>query len=264
MIPTDIKPDYKSYPDWFEETFNLSLYDKPASIFEFTMSKVYKDFVNSDFWIELCHNLKNYNDEYYLAQDYHLLKTDAPPQLMSKTYSSVINKSFRKNIINNKFYPDPPDYGWVTPDNWFEKTNDLLRTTITVKYLDGVEFLEKKVRELAEKHNFIFDVDYEAREEGYYAAHITIKGKLNIVDEKWDEREILFPIEIQITTQLQEVIKGLLHKMYEEARVAHGAETEKKWQWDYKSLQFSSNYLGHILHYVEGMILEVRDKQKNK
>jgi len=31
---------------------------------------------------------------------------------------------------------------------------------------------------------------------------------------------------------------------------------------DYKSPEFSSNYLGHIIHYVKGMIVEIRDKEK--
>ena len=37
---------------------------------------------------------------------------------------------------------------------------------------------------------------------------------------------------------------------------------EKIWQWNYKSDEFAANYLGHILHYVEGMIIEIRDKKR--
>ncbi|MGA8916838.1 MAG: hypothetical protein WB474_12690 [Nitrososphaeraceae archaeon] len=36
---------------------------------------------------------------------------------------------------------------------------------------------------------------------------------------------------------------------------------DTNWKWNYKSDLFSSSYLGHILHYVEGLILEVRHKQ---
>jgi hypothetical protein len=32
--------------------------------------------------------------------------------------------------------------------------------------------------------------------------------------------------------------------------------------WKYDSDQFISAYLGHILHYVEGMIIEVRDRKR--
>ena len=37
-----------------------------------------------------------------------------------------------------------------------------------------------------------------------------------------------------------------------------------KWQWNYKGDEFTANYLGHILHYVEGMIMEIRDKQEER
>ncbi len=67
-------------------------------------------------------------------------------------------------------------------------------------------------------------------------------------------------VEIQITTQIQEIIKVLLHKHYEENRKTT-VPKDYKWQWDYKSPEFSSNYLGHIIHYVEGMIVEIRDKE---
>jgi hypothetical protein len=31
--------------------------------------------------------------------------------------------------------------------------------------------------------------------------------------------------------------------------------------WNYRNDQFITTYLGHILHYVEGMIIEVRDRE---
>ena len=72
--------------------------------------------------------------------------------------------------------------------------------------------------------------------------------------------KIMVSIEIQITTQLQEVIKKLLHKYYEERR-KRIEKPSVKWQWDYKSDEFSTNYLGHILHYVEGMIMDIRESR---
>lgn len=258
-----IKPDLHSYEKWFQEKFGVEPYSKVSSIYEFVISKLLKDLEKSDFWKELNKNFSNYNDEYYLTYNYPLLKIESL-QLLAKPYKSLINKSFRKNILQNDNFPDEPINGWISPDNWFTKINDLIRTTITVRYLDGVKFIVDKIQALSQKHDYVFLVDYEAREEGYYAAHITTKGKFIIVDNEWKENEVLFPVEIQVTTQLQEVIKGLLRKMYEETRISSDNEKEVKWQWDYKSLEFSSNYLGHILHYVEGMILEVRDKQKRK
>lgn len=258
MIPT-----IKNYPAWFKDKFDFDLNGKSATVFQYVIQKLYSDFEKSDFWKQLEANLKNYNDEYYLRNGYQLLKVE-PLKLFSKSYQSLVNKSFRKNILLNARFPNEPENGWVTPENWFTKIKDLLRTTITVKYLDGVQFITDRINRLAEEIGYTFSVDFEAREEGYYAAHITIEGKFNIVDESWNAKEVVIPVEIQITTQLQEVIKILLHKMYEEARVLPTTNINQKWQWDYKSLEFSSNYLGHILHYVEGMILEVRDKQNQK
>jgi ppGpp synthetase/RelA/SpoT-type nucleotidyltranferase len=257
-----MKPTLENYPDWYIENFDINLMSKSPSIYTYVIQKLQRDVENSDFWKQLNGEMKNFTDEYYLIHGYPLLKIESVP-LFAKTYDSVINKTFRKNIVLNDNFPEPPPNGWIKPDNWFEKISDLLRTSITVRYLDGVEFLANKIKQLCINNDYEFIVDYEAREEGYYAAHITIKGKFIIIDEDWNSKEIIFPIEIQITTQLQEVIKALLHKMYEEVRVLPTTNNNQKWQWDYKSLEFSSNYLGHILHYVEGMILEVRDKQKN-
>lgn len=258
-----MKPTIDTYQNWFKDKFEVDLDSKPASVYQYVIQMLYRDFEDSCFWKEFLSNIPNYNDEYYLINGYSLLKIEPIP-IFQKSYESLINKTFRKNILLNENYPEAPKGGWITPENWFSEIKDLLRTTITVRYLDGVQFISNKIKELAEKNNYSFLVDFEAREEGYYAAHITIEGKFNIVDVDWNVKEINFPMEIQVTTQLQEVIKGLLHKMYEEVRVSPPLEKNLKWQWDYKCMEFSSNYLGHILHFVEGMILEVRDKQKQK
>lgn len=256
------RPTIHSYSDWFKDKFQIELYAKPSSIYQYVIQKLMGDFENCDLWKEFEANINNYNDEYRINKGYPLLKIE-PLIISAKPYKSLINKCYRKNILLNANYPEPPINGWISPANWFIKINDLLRTTMTVRYLDGVEFMVSKIQTLTNKYKFSFDVNYEAREEGYYAAHITIAGKFSIVDNEWNVIEVNFPFEIQITTQLQEVIKSLLHKMYEEIRVLPKIETSNKWQWDYKSREFRSNYLGHILHYIEGMILEVRDKQKN-
>ena len=80
----------------------------------------------------------------------------------------------------------------------------------------------------------------------------------------WDTERIDVSIELQITTQLQEVIRKLLHSYYENVRKRAGEREDVKWQWNYKSEEFAANYLGHILHYIEGMIMEVRERQRRK
>ncbi len=152
----------------------------------------------------------------------------------------------------------------VGPKEWFTEIKDLVRTKIIVRYLDGVEFLVNKIQSLATNHKFNFSVDFEAREVGYYAAHITLTNDFRILGIDGAEHKILFSIEIQISTELQEAVKELTHKIYENVRDLPKNLNGKKWQWDNQSLEFKSYYLGHILHYVDGMLLEARKMQKLK
>ena len=105
-------------------------------------------------------------------------------------------------------------------------------------------------------------VDFEAKEEGYYAAHMYVTNKFEIPKMGLGTEFVNVRIEFQITTQLQEVIIKLLHKYYEKRRKQEKLIENIKWQWDYKSDEFATNYLGHILHYIEGMIMERREKME--
>jgi len=69
-------------------------------------------------------------------------------------------------------------------------------------------------------------------------------------------------VEVQVTTSIKEVIKKLLHTFYEDSRKSPRPPSIEEISWNYRSPQFNAAYLGHILHYVEGMIIEVRDQQK--
>ncbi|MGB2841354.1 MAG: hypothetical protein WBC40_02565 [Halobacteriota archaeon] len=120
-----------------------------------------------------------------------------------------------------------------------------------------------KIKSLCEQYGKNCKVFLEAREEGYYAAHLYTKHRFEIPKVTWDTEKIDISIEIQITTQLQEGIQKLLRKYYEERR-KRVEKRDIKWQWDYKSDEFAAKYLGHILHYVEGMIMEIREKQKEE
>lgn len=62
-------------------------------------------------------------------------------------------------------------------------------------------------------------------------------------------------IEIQVTTQAKEVLRKLLHVGYESSRLG---DVQSDWQWAYDSRAFAANYLGHVLHYVEGRIMNIR------
>jgi ppGpp synthetase/RelA/SpoT-type nucleotidyltranferase len=250
----------EEYRKWFEDRHRVLITDRTQTYYESVSNKILRDFSRSDFWNALVSALESINQEYYLKTGYNLLSMDTP-ELKAKPFKSFVLKTFRKNVLENPNWPEQPPGGWILPTNWYSRINDITRSVIVVKYLDGVNFLVENVRLLLREYGLSFQVDFEAREEGYYAAHVYTQYDCEVPAENWDVERIQVMIEIQITTQLQEVIRGLLHKYYEARR--RGAKDEGvKWQWDYASDEFAANYLGHILHYVEGMIVDIRERQK--
>ncbi|MBA7713090.1 hypothetical protein ES703_122088 [subsurface metagenome] len=77
---------------------------------------------------------------------------------------------------------------------------------------------------------------------------------------EFDSEKVPIKVEIQVTSQLQEAIDRLTHKYYEERR-SKVKSSDSKWQWDYEGDEFIPNYLGHILHYIDGMIMEVKNRE---
>ena len=263
--PSNIdKPsNVEEYQKWLSEKHKVDLDKKYMSHYESSTTRIVTEIEKSTFWRALKDEFKEIETNYFIkTKGYQLTSQAAIPVVQIKPYESLLLKTLRKNCLLNKNWPDPPGNGWILPDNWFAQINDVVRTLFVVKYLDGVQYLAKQIEHLCVSKDMKFKVHLEAREEGYYAAHIYTKIEVEIPKMNWDTEKVLVPFEIQITTQLQEVIRALLHQYYEQERLKDRKSIQNKWQWDYKSDEFVANYLGHILHYVEGMIMDVRDKQR--
>ncbi len=261
----DKPADIEQYKKWLRTQHNVEITTRTQNHYDSATFAMNKQFEMSPFWKELGDKLQDYNDEYKVTKgNYWLFSETKLPEVKIKPFQSFLDKTFRKNIIQNKNWPNEPNGGWLLPDNWYSCINDILRTFFVVKYLDGVEFLRDKVHKLCQDKNQSFSCDFEARMEGYYALHMYTKMEFEIPRITWDTEKITSSIEIQITTQLQEVIRTLLHKYYEQRRGKISAEDGTTWQWDYRSEEFATNYLGHILHYLEGMIMDIREKEKKQ
>lgn len=263
-MSTENKPkNISEYMQWLKKNHEMEVSDRTRLYYESIANKIKSDFEQSDIWIDLNRNIKIFDEEYLLKTGYPLFIPGFSPKLDMKSFESFLLKTFRKNILENKNWPNEPSDGWILPNIWFSKINDIVRTLFVVKYLDGVEFMIDKMKFLCARNNLDCSVFLEAREEGYYAVHLYTKKEFEIPKVTWDTEKIIVSIELQITTQLQEVIRRLLHKYYEDRR-KKVKEEDSKWQWNYKTDEFVTNYLGHILHYVEGMIMDIREKQKEE
>lgn len=252
--------DEIEYLDWLQQNTSDDPVPLSQQYYQTVVQTISEQFKRSDFWIALVSAYKEIDSAYQLQTGYPLWTSPAMPELQYKPYDSFLLKTYRKNFLDNKNWPDAPNKGWILPSNWYSQIHDILRTRFVVKYLDGVEFVISRLQQLCNTNGIRNWPYYEAREEGYYAAHFYLKQEFEIPKPTWDTIVIDVSIEIQITTQIQEVIGQLTHKYYEERRETTKSK-EQKWQWDYRSSEFVANYLGHILHYVEGMIMEIRDRK---
>ncbi|HUU41774.1 MAG TPA: hypothetical protein VMW42_12625 [Desulfatiglandales bacterium] len=249
------------YKNWLKKEHSIITLHPLKTHYEVVGDKIKRDLEQSTLWKDLLKSLPDYNEEYRVKHDYELLLPGFSPNIVIKPFQSFLRKTHRKNIKENKNWPRVPQSGWVLPHNWFSQINDIVRTLIIVKYLDGVTFLVNKIDSLCKQSQLGFEASLEARPEGYYAAHLYTRMNFEIPKVSWETERVDVFFEIQVTTQLQENIRNLLHKYYKERRNRLTSEAEK-WEWDYKSDEFAANYLGHILHYLEGMIVEIRGRRK--
>lgn len=206
---------------------------------------------------ELATSLEIWDKESISISSYPLLMdTDLAP-FHQKSFDSFIDKVFRNCLVYNDNFPLAPRRGWITHENFAEKVNDLVRNKITCKFLDGPEITAKKIVLLAEKHGLTAQYSSRNADDGYYAYHVYITFPVAIDTGKGPVVPKRVDVEIQISTQLKEVMYEILHKFYADDR---SKIFQPDWKWDIESLKFKSGYLSHTLHLLESMIVELRNK----
>ncbi len=252
----------EGYKEWVSRKFGLDV-SAVQPRYEEVVEAIYSKFSASPVWSELTRRLDEFNQAYQLKTNYSLLMDSRSPTLLKKSYQSFLEKTLRKNCLENRDWSEEPKGGWYLPDRCHAHINDLVRTTFVVKYLDGIDFLWRAIEEIAIRYGVETWIYYEARAEGYYGAHVYLRPILEIPGAESGTTTDCFHIELQITTQMKEVIRKLAHRYYETRRIAAEKPAEK-WQWNPNCEEFVPNYLGHILHYVEGMIMQLRDKESKE
>lgn len=259
-----LRPTEHEYRDWLESTTGVHWVDFEQESYLNTAERLRAEFETSPFWMSVVRRLQNLHAQSETETSYGLLAhPDQSPPIVKKSWDSLVLKSYRRNILDNPNWPDAPARGWTTPDNWFETVGDIVRSTVVVRYLDGVEVVRQAIVDVAGDFGVSTLVEYEAREDGYYALHLTATLSLSASSKAWQAVQLNIPVEIQICTQVQEVLRTLTHKFYVDRR-RRPAVTDQKWQWNCHSEQFVPNYLGHILHYADGMIMNVRHQRESE
>ena len=99
----------------------------------------------------------------------------------------------------------------------------------------------------------------QAKDEGYYAYHFYTDYEVDFYDLNFNFARATIQMEIQVTTQLQEIMRSLTHKFYESRRI-QPSKKNLDWKWQYRENQFRASYLSHTLHLLEAYVVQSRDE----
>lgn len=253
----------EQYIEWAKATIGVDFNKAAERLYESKAALALVTAQKHDFFVDLDSYLQGQQQQYHANKDSDLLMGVTRVTLSSKPYESAVNKSFRHNVVHNRRWPEEPEGGWLTPDNWFANLNDLIRSTVVCKYIDGPGLLAKLLHERADEFNLESGSNSKQRDGGYYAYHfyVGIPVELSAVDSGdgsltgvWTNIDV----ELQLTTQLQEVLYDITHRFYERTRDKR-SEDPNAWKWDTSSNRFKAGYVGHTLHLLEAIIIELRD-----
>ena len=178
--PTNID-EYKA---WLFNKHMVRIDGRTKNHFGMVTTAVEDQFRNSALWQHLSHTkLRDFQQEYSLLNSgFDLLsRPDAPP-LHRKSFESFLEKTFGQNVSHNVDWPEPPTIygatekttGWVLPNDWLVRSKDIVRTSIVVRYLDGVVYLKESLEKLADDHGIPHGSYFAADSSGHYAAHLYI------------------------------------------------------------------------------------------
>jgi ppGpp synthetase/RelA/SpoT-type nucleotidyltranferase len=138
-------------------------------------------------------------------------------RILQKPFRSVIDKLYRRNVLYNSSYPAAPRDGFIEVVNFYEEIDDLLRTMIVCKYMDGPKYVCENLSAYCDSIGIVSHYRELSTDAGYYAWHFYFQTPVDLIINKIiDERRIW--VEIQLTTQLAEVINSLTHGLYEARR----------------------------------------------
>ncbi len=256
LFPT-IPKSIGQYPPWLRKTFDYRIREGRAE-YEALAAKLYTSFSESLLWSDISKSLQAMHDRYRIDTGYDLFYSIDVPQIKRKSWNAFLDKTYRFNFIK----AGGAD-AYRCPGDCYEIIDDVVRTCFVVKYLDGVEFVVSQLKRLSDKRGIKNRVEIKANDDGYYAYHFYALNAVDIPSIKGGMQTVSAWVEIQVTTQLQEVLRTFLHAIYEKSRVSVMPNIIP-WQWRYRDDEFFTNCLGHMLHSIEGLIMEVRRRSEDK
>ena len=264
MEEPHVRPiDLESYLSWAAHVLGCDFKDpKEVRIYETNVNNILTSVTQHPFFVGFSAEVAQWQEGYDHETNSALFMDSAEPHLCVKSFRSVVDKSFRMNILWNKAFPKAPKRGWVNLQNIYAMLNDLVRGSLVCRFIDGPERVARCISDYAGRLDLVSRSYSQEREDGYYAFHVYVTFPVRVFDVDWNEADVSVEVEIQISTQLQEVLRSLTHHLYESQRL-QVADTSGKWKWEFTSSRFKIGYLSHALHLLESVIVESRDQLLN-
>ncbi|MBX4890653.1 hypothetical protein [Rhizobium bangladeshense] len=263
------KPAFEDYLRWAKETINFDIGDDHFSRRYSSNARLIKGEVEtSESWSRFIDASKDISEKYKSDSTFKLFSSEHfLPDLTIKPFHSVVEKTYRINVLDNKNFPEPPfikltsQREWVTEDNLYRSINDIVRGRMICRYMDGPEYFCLALNDVLSK---LTVVDHHSMETelGYYSWHFGMRFDREIMKSNGEIRSEAVRIEVQISTQLQEIMNDLTHSFYENKRL--GSKADGIWKWRPGEPKFQGVYFGHTLHMIEGMLVQLKNQISQK
>src|SRR5437762_186437 len=131
-MSNDKPTNLEEYKKWLKTAHNIEISEKTSNYYQSVTNRIVQTVEESPYWIQFINNISELNSQYLLKTGYPLWTSVSLPKLIVKPFDSFLVKTFRKNVLDNRYWPNPPRNEWILPDNWFSKINDIIRTVLVV------------------------------------------------------------------------------------------------------------------------------------
>src|SRR5712692_1694779 len=170
-----------------------------------------KEVTAGPFWGEAKRRLDRWRHEYRSDADADLLVSPGLPDFTFKDESKIRDKVHR--LLGH----DPKSAVIAEKGPPIPKINDLVRTRVACRYIDGVEFLATRVFDLAREMGRTAERSREGRLEGYFAQHVTLQEDV-IYRVGGHPTLTKITCEIQFATEMATRMWEASHPLYESVR----------------------------------------------
>ncbi len=213
-----------------------------------------RELAGGSFWTAASARFNQWRTEYHGKKGADLFLSANLPSFVAKSEKSIKEKLYRRYLkdrdsLETCISNDLPDIG------------DLVRARVVCNYIDGVEFFANKLVDLGHELKTSPIRQRQGKIEGYFAQHIEVKQE---VIWRFFAQSSLTAIscEVQVASMMATKMWEVSHSLYEGTR--RSPSEAEKWQWEPSDPQFMSNQLGHMIHLVDGLLVQLRDSTKVK